>query len=325
MSPATLNIPKILLIKTSSLGDVLHNLPVVGDILGHYPEAKIDWLVEESFAALPGLHPKVRKVIPVALRRWRGQLLNASTWEEISKLRSTLSTSTYDFVIDTQGLLKSALLTRLSKGIRCGFDRHSAREPLAASLYQRTFQVAKAQHAVERCRQLAAQALGYSLDQPAAYGIIPPTIAHPAWLPRLNYAVLLHATSREHKLWDEANWIALGHYFRDRNIISILPWGNRAEQARSQRLSAAIPDALIPPRLNLTEAAGLLGGAKAIIGVDTGLAHLAAALGNPTIGLYTTTNPALTGLYAGNCAVNLGNIGQPPTVNMVCDCLQKLC
>ncbi|MDP1997012.1 MAG: glycosyltransferase family 9 protein, partial [Gallionella sp.] len=131
--------PHILLVKTSSLGDVLHNLPVVSDIVRHYPNAQIDWVVEESFAALPGLHPAMRNVIPVAVRRWRGKLLSAATWREIAAFRNKLAAQRYDIAIDTQGLLKSALLMRGANGLRCGFDRDSAREPLAASLYQRTF------------------------------------------------------------------------------------------------------------------------------------------------------------------------------------------
>ncbi len=174
--------PHILLVKTSSLGDVLHNLPVASDIARHYPGAQIDWLVEESLAALPGLHPAVRNVIPVAVRRWRGKLLCVATWREIAAFRSALAAQHYDVALDTQGLLKSALLMRGAQGLRCGFDRDSAREPLAASLYQRTFAVAKGQHAVERNRQLAAQALGYTLEGRADYGIRPPAIPRPAWL-----------------------------------------------------------------------------------------------------------------------------------------------
>lgn len=315
--------PRILLVKTSSLGDVLHNLPVVSDIARHYPGAQIDWVVEESFAALPRLHPAVRNILPVAVRRWRGKLLSAAAWREIAAFRNTLAAQRYDVAIDTQGLLKSALLMRGAKGLRCGFDRHSAREPLAASLYQRTFPVATGQHAVERNRQLAAQALGYALQERADYGIRPPAIASPAWLAEEPYAVLLHATSRADKLWSEANWIALGRYLHERNIRCVLPWGSAAEQARSLSLAGAIPDAIAPPRLNLNEAAALLGGARAVVGVDTGLAHLAAALGVPTVGIYTATDPALTGLYAGRCAVNLGNIDRVPDTAAVIDALQQ--
>ena len=322
-NPAFLSNPTILLVKTSSLGDVLHNLPVVSDIARHYPDAQIDWVVEESFAALPKLHPAVRNVIPVAVRRWRGKLLSATVWREIAAFRSTLTAQHYDIAIDTQGLFKSALLMRGAQGLRCGFDRHSTREPLAASLYQRTFPVATGQHAVERNRQLAAQALGYTLQGRAEYGIRLPEIMRPAWLEQGAYAVLLHATSRADKLWDEANWIALGQYLHEKSLRCVLPWGNETEQARSLRLADAIPDALVPPRLNLNEAAALLGGAQAVIGVDTGLAHLAAALGVPTVGIYTATDPALTGLYAGRYAVNLGNIDRAPDTAAVIGALQQ--
>ena len=316
--------PRILLVKTSSLGDVLHNLPVVSDIARHYPDALIDWLVEDSFASLPRLHPAVRNVIPVAIRRWRGKLFKAGTWREIAAFRSALSEEHYDIAIDTQGLLKSALLMRGAHGLRCGFDRRSAREPLAAVFYQRTFSVPAQQHAVERNRQLTALALGYELDGLADYGIRPPMIARSGWLPDRPYIVLLHATSRDDKLWDEANWIALGLYLAGKRIRSVLPWGNEAEELRSWRLADAIPDAIVPPRLSLNEAACLLGSAHDVIGVDTGLNHLAAALNVPTIGIYTATDPALTGLHAGAHAVNLGNMARAPDVAEVVDALQRI-
>ena len=316
------NLSNILLIKTSSLGDVVHNFPIVTDIRSHFPAARIDWVVEENFAALPALHQDVQEVIPVALRRWR-----KSWWtsrEEVRAACRNLRTRHYDVALDTQGLLKSALIARCAQTTRCGLAWGSAREPLASLLYSRRFSVARDQHAVERNRQLAGLALGYQPEGAADYGIRPPAIARPAWLAAGAYAVLLHATSRADKLWDEANWIALGSYLHERNIRCALPWGSAAEQARSLRLAAAIPDAVVPPRLNLNEAAALLGGAHAVIGVDTGLAHLAAALGVPTVGIYTATDPALTGLYAGNRAINLGCKGTSPSVEAVIAKLAEL-
>ena len=316
--------PRILLVKTSSMGDVLHNLPVVSDIVRHYPGAQIDWLVEESFAALPRLHPAVRNVIPVAVRRWRNRLLSADTWREIAAFRTTLSAQHYDIAIDTQGLLKSALLMRGAHGLRCGFDRRSAREPLAASLYQQTFSVATGQHAVERNRQMVAQALGFALEGAADFGIRLPAAGTPDWLPPGDCAVLLHATSRADKLWDETNWIALGNFLHEKNIRCVLPWGNEVEKMRSLRLAASIAGAVTPPRLSLDQAASLLGAARAVIGVDTGLAHLAAAMNVPTVGIYTATDPTLTGLYAGKRVVNLGNIGRPPDVAAVIAALNEV-
>lgn len=316
--------PRILLVKTSSLGDVLHNLPVVSDIVRTYPHARIDWVAENAFAALPRLHPAVRNAIPVAVRSWRKKLFNAETWREIARFRGILQSEHYDIAIDTQGLLKSALLMLAANAPRCGFDRDSAREPLASQFYQHTFHVARGQHAVERNRQLVAQALGYAVPAGLDYGILPPAIARPDWLPEGDYAVLLHATSRDDKLWPESNWVALGHHLRQQGIRSILPWGNVAEKSRSARLAGQIPQAITPDRLSLTEVAALIGGAGVVVGVDTGIAHLAAAMDVPTVGVYTATDPALTGLYAGERAVNLGGIGQTPEVGEVIATLAQL-
>lgn len=319
---AVQNPSNILLIKTSSLGDVVHSFPVVTDIRSRFPDASIDWIVEENFAALPALHHGVREVIPVALRRWR-----KSWWASRGEMRAAcrnLHARHYDIALDTQGLLKSALISRCAQTTRCGFAWDSAREPLASLLYHRRFSVARDQHAVERNRQLAAQALGYALEGQTDYGIRPPALARPVWLVGGAYAVLLHATSRADKLWNEANWIALGRYLHEKNIRCVLPWGSEAERARSLRLAAAIAEAVVPPHLSLNEAAALLGGARAAIGVDTGLAHLAAALGVPTVGIYTATDPALTGLYAGRRAVNLGKKGMPPSVDAILVELAKM-
>ena len=313
--------PDVLLIKTSSMGDVLHNLPVVSDIHKHIPDAHIDWIVEESFSLLPALHPKVNRVIPVAMRRWRKSL-----WKSRAEMQAAcrdLRTRHYDLALDTQGLLKSALITRCASATRCGFDRSSVREPLASLLYDRTYRVAGNQHAVERNRQLAGLALGYSPDGTPDYGIRAPSLALP-WLPTAPYVVLLHATSRDDKLWDESNWIALGKHLHQAGLLAVLPWGNPTEKARGERLCLAIPEAINTPRIDLNEAAAMLGHARAVIGVDTGLSHLAAALDVPTIGIYTATDPGLTGLYAGARAVNLGGAGTPPAVNEVITALDKV-
>ena len=315
------NPPSILLIKTSSLGDVLHNLPVVADICRHIPDVCIDWIVEEKFAPLPMLHPKINRTIPIAVRRWR-----KSWWESRSEMQAAcrdLRTRHYDLALDTQGLLKSALITRCVSAIKCGFGWGSAREPLASLFYDRTYAVARNQHAVERNRQLAGLALGYTPQGAPDYGIHAPDLMLP-WLPEEPYAVLLHATSRNDKLWDEQNWIALGNYLNQAGMRTVLPWGNEQEKIRSDRLCSAIPGAICTPHTDLHEAAAMLGHAHAVVGVDTGLSHLAAALGVPTIGIYTATDPGLTGLHAGKSAVNLGGKNTPPTVADICAVLERI-
>lgn len=313
---------KIVLIKTSSLGDVLHNLPVVTDICKHLPDASIDWVVEESFAALPALHPRVQRVIPVAVRRWRKAIWSARG--EIKSVCSDLRNHQYDLALDTQGLLKSALITRCVKNLRVGMDWHSAREPLASLFYNRTFFIPKNQHAVERNRQLAGLALAYTPIGAPDYGIQAPAAELP-WLARSSpYVVLLHATSRDDKLWEETKWVELGKQLALQGMQLVLPWGGAKEKERSVRLARLIPNAISPPRLSLVEAAALLGNSRAVIGVDTGLSHLAAALNVPTIGIYTATNPVLTGLYAGKLAVNLGGVQASPTVEKVLSTLVQL-
>ena len=303
------------------MGDVLHNLPVVTDICRHAPHAHIDWVVEENFSLLPKLHPRVNRAIPVAIRRWRKSL-----WQSRSEIQTAcrdLRTGHYDFALDTQGLLKSALVTRCIHATRCGFDWNSAREPISSLFYDRSYFVAKDQHAVERNRQLAGQALGYTPQGEPDYGIHAPDLALP-WLPAKPYAVMLHATSHNDKLWNEENWVALGKYLHQIGIRSVLPWGSAQEKMRSERLCLAINDAICTPGINLNEAAMMLGHAKAVIGVDTGLSHLAAALGVPTIGIYTATDPGLTGLHAGKSAINLGGKQSPPTIAEVCAVIEQV-
>jgi len=312
---------RILLVKTSSLGDVLHNLPVVTDIRKHIPDASIDWVVEESFSALPKLHSRVNRIIPVALRRWR-----RSWWQSRSEMQAVfreLRASRYDLALDTQGLLKSALITRCAHTVRCGYDWSSAREPLSSLFYNRTFTVSKNQHAVERNRQLAGQALGYIPQGAPDYGIHASDIAL-TWLPSQPFVVLLHATSRDDKLWAEPNWIELGNQMNRMGLRSILPWGNERERIRSERLCSRIPMAICIPRVNLNEAAAMLGQAKVVVGVDTGLSHLAAALDIPTIGIYTSTDAGLTGLYAGSRAINLGGKNCSPTVAEVIKAIEEV-
>jgi heptosyltransferase I len=311
----------IILIKTSSLGDVLHNFPVVADICKHIQNACIDWVVEENLVPLPALHPKINRVIPVAVRRWR-----KSWWQSCGEMQATcrdLRARHYDLALDTQGLLKSALITRCVPAMRCGFDWNSAREPLASLFYDRTYAVAKNQHAVERNRQLAGLALGYTPQGAPDYGICAPDLTL-SWLLDKPYAVLLHATSRDDKLWDEQNWIALGKYLNQAGMRTVLPWGNEQEMARSERLCLSIPGATCTPRISLNEAAAMLGRAHVVIGVDTGLSHLAAAFDVPTIGIYAATDPGMTGLYAGKSSVNLGGKNAPPTVAEVCMALEQI-
>lgn len=294
-------VTRVLLVKTSSLGDVVSNLPVASDIARAVPGAVIDWVVEEAFADIPRLHPAVRQVLPVALRRWKKRLLAAATWREVRAAREAIGAEEYDFVIDTQGLVKSAWLACAARGLRCGYDRASIREPLASFAYQRGFAVSWQLQAVARNRQLAAAALGYALEAAPDYGLR--ASAAPGLPAR--YAVLLTATSRAEKLWPDAQWLALGRALHARGMVSLLPAGNEAERSRAARIADGIPGARLTPPASIAELAGVLAGARVVVGVDTGLTHLAAAVGVPVVGIYCGSDPAANGVIAAR-AINLG-------------------
>jgi len=235
-------------------------------------------------------------------------LWKPATWSEMTAWRRDLRRARYDAIIDTQSLLKSALITSLALGRRHGLDRASARELLAPMFYDVRHSVPRGLHAVERNRLLTAQALGFSLSNPPEYGLRVPAASKSA------YAVLLTMTSRDDKLWADERWIALAHELR---MPTMLPWGSDTERERAQRIAAAVGGTTMPRRLGLDELANLFVGAAAVVGLDTGLTHFAAALGAPTVGIYCGSDPALTGIYGAPRATNVGAPGQAPQVDEV--------
>ncbi|MDR2111932.1 MAG: lipopolysaccharide heptosyltransferase I [Candidatus Accumulibacter sp.] len=302
---------RILLVKTSSLGDVIHNLPVACDLKSQFPDVVIDWCVEETFADIPRLHPAVAEVIPVAIRRWRKALFSGATWREIGAFRQDLGRRDYDAVLDTQGLIKSGLITFFAKGPCYGYAAEAAREPLASWFYDKTFVIPPNAHAVERNRWLGAAAFDYPVNLPLDYGILAPAPDFP-WLPAGRRAVLLTATSCDGKLWNEDRWVAVVRQLAVRGLMSVLPWGSARERGRAERIAAAAGGAVVAPPLSLGELAALIGHSELAVGVDTGLVHLAAALGVPAIALYVATDPALTGVYGARNCRNLGGPGRAP-------------
>ena len=303
---------RILFVKTSSLGDVVHNCPAVSDAARAFPGATIDWVVEEAFTGVARLHARVSRVIPVAVRRWRRSLfLHPSVWRDLGRLSAMLKSEAYDAIIDTQGLLKSALIARWGSGTRHGMDAASAREPLAARFYERTHAIPRGLHAVERNRRLTAAALGIPVAAEVDYGLSARMeTARGGGLPAA-YSVLLTMTSRVDKLWPEARWVELG---RALALPLVLPWGNTEERLRAERIAGALPQAVVPARMGIEALAEVLAHARNVVGLDSGLTHLAAALGVPTVAVFCGSDPALTGVYGAAKAVNVGAAGRAPEV-----------
>ncbi|RMQ46242.1 Lipopolysaccharide heptosyltransferase I [Pseudomonas cichorii] len=309
---------RVLLIKTSSLGDVIHALPALTDAANALPGIRFDWVVEEGFAEIPTWHPAVDKVIPVAIRRWRKNLWQTFKTGEWQGFKQRLRETHYDVVIDAQGLFKSAWLTRYVNAPVAGLDKHSAREPIASRFYDRPYPVARGQHAVERLRQLFAQALGYPVPTDLGnYGLKRLAALDEAL--EAPFVLFLHGTTWATKHWPEDYWRQLAELMALRGLQVRLPWGNPAEKARAERIAEGLDNTQVLPRLNLAGVARVLAGAQACVAVDTGIGHLAAALDVPTISLFGPTNPGLTGAY-GKSQVHLA-----ADYPACAPCLQKKC
>lgn len=334
---------KLLIIKTTSLGDVIHCLPVVNDIRTHFPNAQIDWVVEESFADIPRMHAGVNNIFTVAVRRWKKSIFSRKTWAEIAAFKQLIqgnksNANQYDAIIDCQGLLKSALITSEAKtnlkGLKHGYNKNSIREPIACLFYERKYAISYQQHAVTRNRALCAMSLGYEAPTNAPdYGIAVKNDTS-ANLMDIglqdngfdNYVIALHGTSRDSKQWPVENWVGLGKKIAKQNLNLALPWASDAELDRANLVASQLTNATVLPKLSIAQIAGVIANAKAAVGVDTGLSHLAAALNVPTIAIYTDTNPALTGVMGGafKPAVNLGGISSMPSVDNFMNEFNKL-
>lgn len=293
---------RVLVVKISSMGDIIHTLPALTDAQRAIPDIQFDWVVEPNFAEIPLWHAAVNRVIPAPLRRWRQhpwEALKNGAWNSFVR---DLRTDQYDAVIDAQGLLKTAWITRCAKGNRVGLDYESAREKWASFAYQQKIKVVFQQHAVVRARQLFSGALGYTLPQlPPDYGI------QRDRLPLISYGentvVFLHGTTWATKHWPEAYWCALARKVASAGFRILLPWGNASEHTRAKAIAAHCSDLVntpmpeVLPKLNLGELTRLLSQAAGIVAVDTGLGHMSAALAAPTLSLYGPTDPDLTGAY----------------------------
>lgn len=288
---------RVLIIKTSSMGDILHTLPALTDAGQAIPQIRFDWVVEEGFQAIPTWHPLVNKVIPIAWRRWRKQLFAKTTRNEWHAFITNLRQEQYDLVIDAQGLLKSAIITWLTRSKSYGLDRRSARESLSAFFYQHKIKVSWEQHAVARVRDLFSQALGYANPQtPPHYGMIRNELTQ-----KTNpYLVFLHGTTWATKHWPENYWVELVKLAEEAGFKIQLPWGNPEELARAKRIAGQTKAAEVLPKMNLQDMVSVLAGSTGVVAVDTGLCHLAAALNVPTVSLYGPTDPKRTGALGVN-------------------------
>ncbi len=314
---------RVLIVKTSSMGDVIHALPAISDMARAIPGIQIDWLVENSFSAIAARHRDVARVIPIQWRKWRKSLGDPKTCAAVRAWRKDMGQTRYDLVLDLQGLLKSALFASFAKGARAGYDWRSIREPLASMLYQRRASVPKTLHAIDRCRRLCAQSLGYALPStPPDFGL---QAAPQGWTPSSGapFAALIPCASRPEKLWPQSDWIAVGQSLKARGWQVAVMWGNAEERRLAESIAEAVGGS-VPPFLTVTEIADTLAKADIVVGLDTGMSHIAAAHGRPTVGIYCDHEPGLAGLVGSGPVASLGGKRRIPALGEVLAAIDKV-
>lgn len=308
---------RVLIIKTSSMGDVIHTLPALTDAMRAIPDIKFDWVVDEKFQSIPRWHPAVDRVIPIKLRQWKKNknynLFNI--FKALKKFHEALNQESYDLAIDAQGLMKSALMTCFLRASSAGYNKNSIREKWASIFYKKKYNISWNQHAVERIRQLFSEALYYPRPTTMAdYGV-----NKTRWLDNTiePYVLFFHGTTWKNKHWPESYWKKLIELLNKQQLNIKLAWGTKEEYERSIRLSQQAR-AVILPDLTIEGLMPVIANASAVIAVDTGLCHLASALNIPTIALFGPTDPEKTGLM-GEKQINL-------TANFSCaPCLKRQC
>ena len=340
--------PKILLVKLSSLGDVLHNLPIVWDLRAQLPEAQIDWVVEEAYVGLlaPLLSSEgfrgIDRIIPFSLRRWKRNIFKLQTWKEFFVFKKELQAVSYDVIIETQGLLKSALVCALagksSKAVVAGLanaTEFSGYEPIARCFYNQCVQVPKQCHAVDRSRWVMSSALDWPLlDRQEKQTLFYPQ-AYVAQLANIEitqypsilkspYILCFHSTAREAKRWSKENWISLGRSLSSKGYQMVFPWGSLTEKKISAQLASQIDGAIVPNAFSIQDAFSIIANSALTIGVDTGLTHLAAVLNRPTVEIYCDSPRWKTGGYWSEEIINLGDMQAPPSVAEVLSASLKL-
>jgi heptosyltransferase-1 len=316
----TAAVPKVLIVKLSSLGDVVHAMPAVQDLRGAFPGIQIDWVVESAFAPLVSRCEGVRRVIPCDLRRWRKSVFSQLTREEWRAFKAALQSEAYDAVIDLQGLSKSALISWLARTVEGGHHiglanrtEGSSFEAPARWVADLTVRMEPHVHAVQRSRLLCAESLGFELPGQLRYGLVPGSLAatptplaitNPAHLhgleanpfaPRKPVVALVHGTSRADKQWPLQHWIELGQRMNHSGFEVALAHGNAAEKATSEAIAAQLDDAWVWPTMALDALTDTMARCAGVVGVDSGLSHIAVALGLPHVQIYNFDTAWRTG------------------------------
>ena len=310
---------RVLIVKVSSLGDIIHTLPAVTDAKYAHKNLVFDWVVEENFVEVPSWHPAVENVIPIAIRRWRRNIVKTYLNHEFRSFKRSLQGVHYDLVIDAQGLIKSGMISRLSKGLTIGLSNRTIREPMATLFYNKVYSVPWTEHAVDRIRHLFARALSYEYDKDHIdYGIDVSRITGKVEFSDKKSVVFLHGTTWDTKHWPEYYWRHLAHIATKAGYRVYLRWGNSIERQRANFIGLDNDNVVVLDKQSLSGLASHIQQSQGVIAVDTGLGHMAAALEKPAVSLYGPTDPGLSGTFGRNQLHLNSNLNCAPCVRKIC-------
>jgi len=292
---------RVLIIKLTSMGDLMHALPALTDAAKHLPNIEFDWVVDENFSEVPLWHPKVKSVITTNHRSWKKNIFSSSLINELRNIKSRLNNTKYEAVIDMQNNLKSAAVSFLVKDSVHGLDKASAREYPSHLAYKFKHQVSKEIHAISRQRQLLALSLNYEFDvKDIDYGIQNDNFERPNFELPNKYLFLVHNASWPTKMWSISRWQDLIKLINNEGYVAILPSGSIEEFERAQEIASISTEALAIPVQSLNSTAYIIENAEGCVCSDTGLAHLSALLGKPSVTLYSVTDEKLIGTRGTN-------------------------
>lgn len=310
---------RVLIIKLTSMGDLMHAFPALTDAARIYPDIQFDWVVDESFSAVPKWHPNVDKVIKTAHRRWRKHPLKNFMNGEWKVFYRQLNLSQYDFIIDLQSNLKSAFVSWLRRGPVLGYDRKTCREWPAHWAYNSHYNVDLNQHAIQRQRELFSQALAYDCPATKAdYGADLSASQKPDFALPSKYLVFVHNASWLTKLWPVDRWRQLVELADKEGYDVLLPSGSEEERLRAVAIAEGYPSATALPKLPLDETAAIMLSAKAVVCSDTGLAHLSALVGTPSVTLYGATDTYLIGTFGADQQHLVSEVNCSPCYSRKC-------
>ncbi|KMY85136.1 Lipopolysaccharide heptosyltransferase I [Candidatus Paraburkholderia calva] len=316
---------RILIVKVTSLGDIVETLPVVSDLRCAFPSAKIDWAADAAFADIIRWNPGVDRVLSAPLRKFK----RARNWNDLKEIGASigeLRAEKYDAIVDIHGMYKSAIIAFMARGKqRFGYLNQDLGERGAAFAYNRRFGPRPHTDAWRGMRMSVADALGYRFDETPDYNVRLPAPTRDLGIPRGKpTAMLFHATSADIKKWPKENWAEVGRWLIERGYTIALPWGTEREQGEAQAIAALLPDARVLPKLTVEECAHWIEASELVIGADTGLVHLAHALQKCTVMLFAATSREHFGVSAPGRSVSVGDQSAPPDVQQVLASMQSV-